>query len=226
MNITKHADYFNPISDVKAPIHIIGCGAIGSTVAELLIRMGVEKINLYDFDIVSQHNIANQMFRDKDIMQPKLKALEDILKEINPAVTLTLHEEGYTNQKLSGYVFLAVDNIDLRRQIVESNQFNRTIKAMFDFRMRLTDAQHYAADWSNLNDIKKLLATMQFSHAEAKEATPTNACGTSLNIITTVRLITSAGLSNFINFIKNNSLKTVVLVDAANFYIEAFPMED
>lgn len=222
MNLNKHLSFFDPINDIKYPIHIIGCGAIGSTIAEMLARMGVQKIHLYDFDTVTAHNIPNQMFYEQHITIHKLVALREILMKINPAIELELHLQGYKDQPLAGYVFLCVDNIELRKLIVESNIHNTNIKAMFDFRMRLTDAQHYAADWSNKESIAKLYGSMNFTHAEAKEATPISACGTSLNIISTVRVITSFGLSNFINFIKGKSLKEMILADSFSYIVDAF----
>lgn len=222
MNLTKHSEFFDPTNDLKHPIHIIGCGAIGSTVAEMLARMGVPKLHIYDFDTVTAHNIANQMYSHYDINAPKVNALDEIVSNINPELEVTMHEQGYKDQPLAGYVFLCVDNIELRKQIVESNRFNTNIKAMFDFRMRLTDAQHYAADWSNSDSITKLLNTMNFSHAEAKEATPISACGTTLNIVPTVRVIVSLGLSNFINFVKDKKLKSMILADSFHFIVDAF----
>jgi hypothetical protein len=223
MNITKHSGFFDPLTMVEGAIHIIGCGAVGSTVAEMLARMGIEEIHLYDFDIVSPHNIANQMFQEIDIGATKLDALYELLKHINPEIKIHLHNEGWkTGTNLSGYIFLCVDNIDLRRQICEENMYNPYIKAIFDFRMRLTDAQHYAADWSDEKSKKNLLATMQFTHEEAKEATPTNACGTTMNIISTVRSVVSLGLANFVNFLKGKGLKKMILIDAFSFMIDAF----
>lgn len=221
MNITKHASFFNPM-DLNDAIHIIGCGAIGSTLAEMMVRMGCTNIYLYDFDTVSPHNLANQMFREIDIAEEKTMALSSILIDINADVDLTTYEEGYTDQPLSGYVFLCVDNIDLRRKIATENKFNTMIKAMFDFRMRLSDAQHYAADWSNRESIETFLKSMQFTHEEAKAETPTNACGTSMNIITTVRIICSVGLANWINFVKESKLKKMILIDSFAFIIDAF----
>lgn len=222
MNLNKHVSFFDPINMLKAPIHIIGCGAIGSTVAEMLTRMGVPTLHLYDFDVVSAHNIANQMFRHKDILSPKTVALTDILKEINPEIEIVEHAEGYVKQTLNGYIFLCVDNIDLRRKICEYNKYNNVIKAVFDFRMRLTDAQHYAADWSDYDSKEALIKTMQFTHEEAKEATPISACGTTLNINPTVRGIVSLGLSNFINFIRESTIKKMILLDAFHYMLDAF----
>jgi len=222
MNIIKHANFFDPITDIKSPIHIIGCGAIGSTVAEMLTRMGVEKLNLYDFDTITPHNLANQMFFESQIGKSKIHSLYDILTHINPTIEITVFPSEYKAQPLAGYIFLCVDDIDLRRQIATNNRYNTNIKAMFDFRMRLTDAQHYAADWQNAIQIEDFLNSMNFTHEEAKESTPTNACGTSMNIIPTVRTIVSFGLANFINFIKTKTLKKLILVDAFHFTLDAF----
>jgi adenylyltransferase/sulfurtransferase len=223
MNITKHSGFFDPLEMIDGAIHIIGCGAIGSTVAEMLTRMGVEELHLYDFDVVTAHNIANQMFYAIDISTPKIDAIQYVLTNINPDIKIIKHEEGWKpGMSLSGYVFLCVDNIDLRRQICNENMYNPYIKAIFDFRMRLTDAQHYAADWSDEKSKENLLSTMQFSHEEAKEATPTNACGTSMNIISTVRTIVSLGLANFINHLKGKGLKKMILIDAFSFMLDAF----
>lgn len=150
MDLAKSYDFFKP-EMCRERIHILGCGATGSTVAENLVRFGLTNLTLYDFDTVEPHNIANQMFRSIDIGKPKVEALSAMLIDINPALkeTLKLEPTGWHGQRLSGYVFLCVDDIDLRRKIATENRGNTYIKAMFDFRIRLEDAQHYAADWSN-----------------------------------------------------------------------------
>ena len=80
--------------------------------AELLARFGLTKLTLYDFDAVEPQNLANQMFRQKHIGMPKADALAAMLAEINTEIDggLKLTRDGYTNQQLSGYVFLCVDN--------------------------------------------------------------------------------------------------------------------
>lgn len=215
MNISKSADFFNP-TEIKERIHIIGCGAVGSTLAEMLVRMGCSNLVLYDFDIVTPHNLANQMFLNKHIDLPKLEALSEILININPDVELTLEKEGWKpDSKLDGYVFLAVDDIALRRTIVEENLMNGKITAMFDFRMGLDSGEHFAADWNNTKDKTNLLEGMQFTTEEAAENTPRNACGTTLNIISTVRTLVSYGITNFIKMYKSNKkdFKHIILIN-------------
>lgn len=223
MNLSKSYDFFKP-EMCNERIHIIGCGAIGSTVAENLVRFGLTKITLYDFDYVEPHNIANQIFRQTDINKPKVNALADILCEINPDVKkdLKLVCKGYINQKLSGYVFLCVDNIDLRRDIANKCKGNTFVKAMFDFRMRLTDAQHYAADWNDRKMIEDFLNSMNFSHEEAKKETPVSACNMTLSVVPTVRAIVAYGVSNFINFVKSGNIHKLILIDAFGYTVDAF----
>ena len=174
------------------------------------------------------HNISNQMFRSQDIGKLKVEALRDLLVEINPDVadTIELKPQGWQGQLLSGYIFLCVDNIDLRRQFVEQHMDTPFVRAVFDFRTLLTSAQHYAADWKNIRQKRNLLASMQFSHEEAKDETPVSACGVTLGVVTTVRSICELGVNNFLNFVRGQGLKTFVEFDGFRFAIMAFPMDD
>jgi len=105
LNLAKSYDFFKP-EDCNERIHIIGCGSVGSCVAELHARFGLTKITLYDFDTVEPKNLANQMFTQEHIGEPKVEALSNIIQEINPEVkaNLKIQPYGFNGQKLSGYV--------------------------------------------------------------------------------------------------------------------------
>jgi molybdopterin/thiamine biosynthesis adenylyltransferase len=66
--------------------HILGCGAIGSSAATQLCRMGVEHFILYDMDVVEVQNIGVSHYVLKDIGKTKVQALEKHLKLINDEV--------------------------------------------------------------------------------------------------------------------------------------------
>jgi len=223
MDLSKSYEFFQPEKD-DTRIHIIGCGSVGSTLAENLARCGVTKMTLWDFDRVEAHNICNQMFRQQDVGKLKVEALKDILMDINPEIadSLELKPDGWQGKMLSGYIFLAVDNIDLRRKFVEQHMDSPYVKAMFDFRTLLESAQHYAADWSDYKMKQDFLKSMQFSHDEAKSETPVSACGITLGVATTVRLICALGANNYINFVKGNGLKKLVIIDGFNYILDAF----
>lgn len=223
MDLSKSYDFFQPEKDT-ARIHIVGCGSVGSTLAENLARCGVTKMTLWDFDTVEAHNIVNQMFRQQDVGKSKVEALKDILMDINPEIKddVELKPKGWEGKLMSGYIFLCVDNIELRRTIVEKHMDSPYVKAVFDFRTLLESAQHYAADWSDYKMKQDLLKSMQFSHEEAAEETPVSACGVTLGVATTVRLICALGVNNYINFVKGNGIKKLIMIDGFNFILDAF----
>ncbi len=181
-------------------------------------------MTLWDFDTVEPHNICNQMFRQQDVGKTKVEALKDILSDINPDIIddVKLEPDGWQGKLLSGYIFLAVDSIDIRRQFVEQHMDSPFVKAVFDFRTLLEGAQHYAADWSDIKMKTDLLKSMQFSHEEASEETPVSACGVTLGVATTVRLVCALGVNNYINFVKGNGIRKLVLIDGFNFMLDAF----
>lgn len=221
MNLSKSLEYFDPINDVKAPIHIIGVGAMGSRIAELLVRLGIRQLHIWDMDVVEDKNITNQLYFHKQIGLPKTEALEEILKEINPQVDVKKHGK-YTNQNLSGYIFLCVDSIELRYEIANANKDNKYILGMFDTRMRLEDAQSYGANWADEDAKRAFIATMNFTDEEAKEATPVSACGTSLSVASTVVSTAAFTVSNFMNLVRKKECKLMIFTDAFKHTITTF----
>lgn len=223
MDLSKSYEFFQPEKD-DARIHIIGCGSVGSTIAENLVRCGVKKLTLWDFDLVEEHNIVNQMFRAKDIKRLKVDALKDILVEINPEAEkdIKTKPKGWQGEVISGYIFLAVDSIKIRRDIVEKHMGSTFVKAVFDVRTGLTDAQHFAADWSDPDSRTNLLKTMQFTDEEADEATPVSACGRVLGVATTVRLISAMAVNNYIRFVKGEGLWKFLQMDGFKGELDVF----
>ncbi len=223
MDLSKSYEFFQPEKNTTK-IHIVGCGSVGSTVAENLARCGVKNMVLWDFDKVESHNIVNQMFRQQDVGKPKVEALKDILIDINPELvdSVELKPEGWKGKLMSGVIFLCVDSIELRREIVEKHMDSPYVKAVFDFRTLLESAQHFAADWSEYKMKQDLLQSMQFSHDEAKDETPVSACGITLGVATTVRIICALGVNNYINFVKGNGIKKLIIADGFNYMLDAF----
>ena len=221
MNLNKSREFFDP-AKVKKTCHIIGCGSIGSNVADLLVRQGVEDITLWDMDTVESHNIVNQLFDETHVGMPKTEALAKMLYNINPKLKHTLKiKNEYTNEILSGYVFMCVDSVEVRQAIVNSNFNNRNIEVMFDFRTTLLQGQSYAARWKLLKDKKSLADSLDFTHEEAKENTPISACGFELSVAPVVKMTAQLGVINFTNYINNQTLKHLMICEPYSYFLEA-----
>lgn len=221
MNLNKMDGIFNPSVIGDDRIHIIGCGSVGSSLAEILARFGFEKFNLWDFDKVESKNIVNQMYTEEDLKMEKTAALSRILKRINPDIEIRVRPNGYTDETLGGYIFLCPDSMEVRRRVVENHRYSANVKVMFDFRTGLFEGQHYAAEWNNPEAVERLWKSMNFTDEEAKLETPRSACGGILGVAPTVRMITAAGAMNFVNYLRGKPLKRLMVINAENFDITA-----
>ena len=76
----------------KATVAIAGLGGLGSNVAISLARLGIGHLKLYDYDVVEPSNLNRQQYYVKHIGMPKTKALQSLIKEINPFVNVTEKE--------------------------------------------------------------------------------------------------------------------------------------
>jgi molybdopterin-synthase adenylyltransferase len=73
---------------------VIGCGALGSVVAESLVRAGVGFVRIADRDFVDLSNLQRQVLYDEeDVRQrtPKAIAAAEKLRKINSEVTIEPH---------------------------------------------------------------------------------------------------------------------------------------
>src|SRR5215469_12661367 len=75
----------------SSKVTIIGCGALGSNLATLLVRAGVGRVQIIDRDFVEPSNLQRQtLFEESDAQQllPKAVAAERRLRAINSGVTV------------------------------------------------------------------------------------------------------------------------------------------
>ena len=76
----------------RAVIGIAGAGGLGSNCAMHLVRSGVRKLVIADFDRVAESNLNRQFFFADQLGRPKVEALGENLHRIVPGVELALHD--------------------------------------------------------------------------------------------------------------------------------------
>ena len=73
----------------KSKVAIIGCGALGSTAASLLIRAGVGEVVLVDRDIVELNNLQRQtLYDESDVGRPKADVACHKLRRVNSEIKI------------------------------------------------------------------------------------------------------------------------------------------
>lgn len=83
----------------EMPTIVIGVGALGSVIAEMLVREGLLSILLIDHDVLSAGNIVRHTLTLNDIGKYKTEALKAKLEAINPLVVVeTLNMKLPVNQ--------------------------------------------------------------------------------------------------------------------------------
>jgi molybdopterin/thiamine biosynthesis adenylyltransferase len=86
----------------KGNVVIIGCGALGTNIATLLVRAGAGKVRIVDRDFIEYHNLQRQVLFDEDDIRnnlPKAIAAERHLRKVNSSVEIEgiVADANYTN---------------------------------------------------------------------------------------------------------------------------------
>lgn len=76
----------------KAVIGIAGAGGLGSNIAVSLVRAGIGKLIVADFDKIEPSNLNRQQFFTDQIGMPKVIALLENLNKISPFTKYQVHE--------------------------------------------------------------------------------------------------------------------------------------
>jgi sulfur carrier protein ThiS adenylyltransferase len=72
-------------------VAVAGCGGLGSNVAVALVRAGIGKLIVADFDVVELSNLNRQYFFISDVGKNKTDALAEHLLSINPRIKIERH---------------------------------------------------------------------------------------------------------------------------------------
>ncbi|MHC1708601.1 MAG: sulfur carrier protein ThiS adenylyltransferase ThiF [Bacteroidales bacterium] len=73
-------------------VGIAGCGGLGSNCAVALARVGLGKLVLADFDVVSESNLNRQYFFRDQLGMKKVLALKENLLRIMPDLEVEIHD--------------------------------------------------------------------------------------------------------------------------------------
>ena len=85
-------------------VGIAGAGGLGSNVAMLLVRAGMKKLVIADFDIVNESNLNRQFFFRRQLGEKKIAALAENLRMIESDLDLSLHDVRLTPEN-ADFVF-------------------------------------------------------------------------------------------------------------------------
>jgi len=111
----------------KSGVMVVGLGGVGSWAAEALVRSGVGRISLVDFDTVCVSNINRQLQAlNSNLGRLKTEALGERLKDINPSCEIKLfpvvfskETSGQLDINGADFVIDAIDTLESKLDLIE-----------------------------------------------------------------------------------------------------------
>ncbi len=111
----------------ESSVAVFGVGGVGSFTVEALVRSGVENIAIFDDDKVCITNINRQLIATrKTVGKNKVEVMRDRILEINPKVSVEIHQVFYGADNadefdLSKYNYIvdAIDTVSSKLILIE-----------------------------------------------------------------------------------------------------------
>jgi sulfur carrier protein ThiS adenylyltransferase len=107
-------------------VGIAGCGGLGSNCAIALARVGVGRLVIADFDVVTVSNLNRQYYFSDQVGVIKTQALSANIQRVNPAVIVNMYDEKLTPETIPlvfngcDVVVEAFDLADQKQMIIET----------------------------------------------------------------------------------------------------------
>ena len=175
---TRSSELVNNLEDFT--FHILGCGAIGSSAALQIARMGAEQFCLYDMDKVEEVNIGVSQYTYDDIDKPKVTALANHLRTLG-VFTINEINGRFTEFKPQGendIVILGFDSMSSRLEAVEVLFSIPGVKPLYiiDGRMGAEHYQQYVFDKPTVSKYKNTWYSDEAGSPEPCNAKATSYC--------------------------------------------------
>ena len=110
----------------KSSVAVVGCGGVGTLVAELLARTGVGRLILVDYDVVALDNLnRGTLLAEEDVGKPKALVCAEHIHRINSQVQVEARRERLSRDNVdrilgdANLIVGATDNIASRMLINE-----------------------------------------------------------------------------------------------------------
>jgi sulfur carrier protein ThiS adenylyltransferase len=123
MNVKKFEKIKNKLK--KSSVGIAGLGGLGSNAAIALVRSGIGRLILVDFDKVDESNLSRQYYFLDHIGKMKVDSLKEVIEKINPGAELIIHdlklEKGSMEKPFKDVdvVIEALDNAETKTIFIE-----------------------------------------------------------------------------------------------------------
>lgn len=185
-SLWRQVGFFDP-NIVKKPIkvYVVGAGALGSHIVDILASIGIRDITVYDFDNVEIHNIPNQVYKLSDVGTPKVEALARHVKakmgyDINPInKKLTSLQDDGINE---GYLIVATDTMKANLSLLTQARETK-VRAAIEAKMSVSNGLVYFFKPQSPFQFKRWRENWADNDPEGIVACSERACAVNIHLI-------------------------------------------
>jgi adenylyltransferase/sulfurtransferase len=114
---------------LSSSVFIIGCGGLGCTIAQILVRAGIGTIHIAENECVEQDNLHRQILYDEnDLGKSKLESAVKKLRSINSQVTIIPIPQRITDKNIENYLSSAELIVDATDNLVSRYSVNNAAR--------------------------------------------------------------------------------------------------
>ena len=150
--MSGEADIRQLLGACRQPLHVIGCGALGSPVVLQLARAlpRGRRLDVWDADRVEEKNLHNQAFHAAHVGMLKVEAIAELAAMANGGQVIAHAEEVVAETTLAGVVFVLTHSMKSRMAIWQRClRANPEVPLVVEARLGMTEYRVYAVDPSN-----------------------------------------------------------------------------
>ena len=215
------AIWYNKIQTKR--VILAGVGGIGSYIGFLLSRLQIEKIDIYDPDIVESVNISGQLYPINAIGDSKASALIRLMRDFSGYYNYNAHTERFDAHSAAGPIMICgFDNMQARKtffdkwlEFVNSMPTDQKKECLFiDGRLTAEEFQILSIQGDDERAINEYKDKWLFSDDEA-EATICSYKQTTFM----ANMIASMMVNVFVNFVANQSDPAPIIPRDIPFFI-------
>lgn len=223
---SRHELVFSASSFNPRHVGVVGVGAVGSYLMLFLAKLGVRNISIYDHDVVSIENVGTSLYGKKHVGMKKVEACEEIIRDLSDDIRVTpVFGRIEDVPDLTGTIFLCVDSMDLRKELVCGVCVPRAqfIPRVFEGRMSATFLMAHSFDPGRAGHIQEWL---QFWFPDSAALPALQGCGaTRVSVGPTASTVASILATQFIQWWAQQGKSGPPLVSQVRFDLSTFEGE-
>lgn len=143
---------------------VVGSGGIGASTVLALAKFGIEHITVFDFDLLEDHNVPNQLLPMRAgpfsmIGVEKVAGLVHLVREMT-GLTIRAKAERWEPEENREYdiIIAAVDNMATRMQLFEYFESHAAAQLFIEARMSAETFRVYAVPKNDVKAYQKWVA--------------------------------------------------------------------